>query len=81
METVMNTRTLPDFLLGIIPTEKVRVKEVDGMIQLMPVSDDANKDMTPAKRPVSEFIGLLEGKIFMSDDFDGPLEEMRDYME
>ena len=81
METVMNTRTLPDFLLGIIPTEKVRVKEVDGMIQLMPVKDGASKEMKQAKRPVSEFIGLLEGKIFMSEDFDEPLEEMREYME
>ena len=37
METVMNTNTLPEFLLGIIPTEKVHVKEVDGEIRLIPV--------------------------------------------
>jgi hypothetical protein len=39
METVMNTNTLPEFLLGIIPTEKVRVKEVDGEIRLLPVEE------------------------------------------
>jgi len=43
-EMVMNTNTLQEFLLGIIPTEKVYVKEIDGMIQLMPV--DENFDCT-----------------------------------
>ena len=81
METVINTNTLPDFLLGIIPTEKVHIKEIDGMIQLTPVKDEARKEARPIKRPISEFIGLLEGKIWMSDDFDEPLEEMKEYME
>ena len=39
METVMNTSTLPEFLFKMIPTEKVRVKEVDGEIRLMPIDD------------------------------------------
>ena len=38
-ETVMNTNTLPEYLLGIIPTEKVRVKQVDGEIRLIPVEE------------------------------------------
>ena len=42
IETVMNTSTLPEFLLRIIPTEKVRVKEIDGMIQLMPVKENVD---------------------------------------
>ena len=42
METVMNTNTLPEFLFKMIPTEKVRVKEIDGMIQLMPVKENAD---------------------------------------
>ena len=74
METVMNTNTLPDFLLGIIPTEKVRVKEVGGEIRLIPVQEQT-------KRPRSEMRGILKGKVFMSDDFDAPLEEMKEYME
>ena len=41
-ETVMNTNTLPEFLFKMIPTEKVRVKEIDGMIQLMPVKDNVD---------------------------------------
>ena len=37
--------------------------------------------MNALKRSISEFIGLFEGKVWMSDDFDEPLEEMREYME
>ena len=32
------------------------------------------------KRPFSEMFGEWSGMIWMSDDFDEPLEEMRDYM-
>lgn len=41
-ETVVNTRTLPEFLLGIISTDKVRVKEFDNIIQLMPVQENVD---------------------------------------
>jgi len=33
------------------------------------------------KLPRSEFKGCLKGKVWMADDFDAPLEEMREYME
>ena len=33
------------------------------------------------KRPRSELKGYLKGKVWMADDFDAPLEEMREYME
>ena len=33
------------------------------------------------KRPRSELRGWLKGKVWMADDFDAPLEEMREYME
>ena len=38
-ESVINTKSLPDILFRLIPTEKVRVRETDGIIQLMPVED------------------------------------------
>ena len=38
-ETIMNTNTLPEFLFKMIPTEKVRVKEIDGEIRLIPVEE------------------------------------------
>jgi len=33
------------------------------------------------KIPFSELYGCFKGKIWMADDFDAPLEEMREYME
>ncbi|MCL2108312.1 MAG: DUF2281 domain-containing protein [Oscillospiraceae bacterium] len=33
------------------------------------------------KRPRSEARGVFKGKIRMSDDFDAPLDEMKEYME
>jgi addiction module RelB/DinJ family antitoxin len=33
------------------------------------------------KRPVSELRGRFKGKIWMTDDFDAPLEEMREQIE
>ena len=38
-DTVMTTKALPEILLKLIKTEKVRVKESDGVIQLMPVKE------------------------------------------
>lgn len=49
-ENVMNTNTLPEYLIKMIPTEKVRVKEFDGIIQLMPVKE--NTDCTIGLRGI-----------------------------
>jgi len=35
----------------------------------------------PPKRPISELRGFLKGKVWMADDFNAPLEELREYME
>ena len=43
-ETVMNTKALSKILSKLITTEKVRVKETDGIIQLMPIME--NEDCT-----------------------------------
>ena len=59
-ETVMNIDALPEFLVKIIPTEKVRVKEIDGIVQLIPIRD--NTDCTIGLR------GILEGCGEMSVD-------------
>ena len=34
-----------------------------------------------AKRPFEELIGKYKGKIWIADDFDAPLECMKEYME
>ena len=43
-ETIMQTRAFPEILFKLIPTEKVRVTEIDGMVQFIPVKD--NEDCT-----------------------------------
>ena len=43
-DTIMQTRAFPEILFKLIPTEKVRVTEIDGMVQLMPVKE--NEDCT-----------------------------------
>jgi hypothetical protein len=57
-DTVMSTTALPEVLLRMIKTEKVRMKESDGVIQLMPVKD--NIDVTIGLR------GILAGYDEMS---------------
>ena len=59
-DTIMNTTALPEILLQLINTEKVRVKESDGIIQLMPVKE--NIDITIGLR------GILAGYDEMSVD-------------
>ena len=59
-DTVMYTTALPEILLQLINTEKVRVKESDGIIQLMPVKE--NIDITIGLR------GILAGYDEMSVD-------------
>ena len=41
-DTVMNTTALPEILFKLITTEKVRVKESGGVIQLVPVIENAD---------------------------------------
>lgn len=79
-ETVMNTKTLPEFLFGMIQTEKVSVKEVNGVIQLMPVISETVKTAKQEKKPFSSLRGILRDKVWMSDDFNAPLEDMKEYM-
>jgi hypothetical protein len=38
-ETVMSISALPEFLVKTIPTEKVRVQEIDGEIRLTPITN------------------------------------------
>ncbi len=56
-------------------------------VQPIPVKENYEVVITflepvkPAKKSRAELSGFLKGKVWMSDDFDEPLEEMREYME
>ena len=43
-EIIMNTNALPEILLNLIPTDKVRVMEIDGEIRLIPLQE--SKEVT-----------------------------------
>ena len=49
-DSVMSTTALPEILLKLIKTEKVQIKESDGVIQLMPVK--ASYDCTIGLRSI-----------------------------
>jgi len=48
---------------------------------LEPVNDDIINDEQSKKRPLSELRGVLKGKVWMADDFNAPLDEMKEHME
>ena len=45
-----------------------------------PIKKDDVKAMVKAKLPRSTVKGLLKDKVWMSDDFNAPLDEMKEYM-
>ncbi|MCL2056452.1 MAG: DUF2281 domain-containing protein [Oscillospiraceae bacterium] len=45
------------------------------------VEKNAPKEGKALKTPRSQSRGLFKGKIRMSDDFDAPLDDMKEYME
>ena len=72
-ELVLNTNTLPEPLFRLIKTEKVKVNEVNGTINLIPVLD-SRKDRSAA-------FGYLKGKISVPESFNEPLEDFKEYMQ
>ena len=46
-----------------------------------PLIEDAVSIEQTIKRPRSEIIGCLKGKVWMADDFNAPIEELKEYME
>ena len=67
------------------PTQPIPVKENYEVIItfIEPVKNDTANIIInePMKLPRSTGRGVLKGKVWMSDDFNEPLEEMREYME
>jgi antitoxin (DNA-binding transcriptional repressor) of toxin-antitoxin stability system len=70
-------RRLPELLALVKAGEGMEISDDTGWIYrvgaLPPLPDDGD-------RPETGF-GCLRGKIWMADDFDAPLDEMREYME
>ena len=71
-ELVLNTNTLPEPLFRLIKTEKVKINEANGIINLIPILD-FQKDRSAA-------FGCLKGKISVPDNFNEPLDDFKEYM-
>jgi len=65
------------------PMQPIPVKENYEVVItfIEPVKKDTAEINKSTKLPRSTAKGLLKGKVWMSDDFNEPLEEMREYME
>lgn len=57
--------------------EEIIISAAERAVKLVPVEKPAPVEQKAKKR---RQMGTLEGKIWMSDDFDEPLDEMREYM-
>ena len=83
-DMVLSINTLPEYFNRRFRSSRVRVHDENGVVTLTPVSESeketvANLDMIRQKRLA--FMGCMDGEFWMSDDFDDPIEEMREYME
>jgi len=63
-------------------TKAYEVKDVVPQIDVnsFSSSDEMNRSSSLAKFPRSSLKGILKGKVWMSEDFDEPMEEMEEYM-
>jgi len=75
---IMNVEVFPLFIREKIRTPMVSVKEYDGNIVLVPV-DGAGQGVEVSVRPPFDF-GCMKGKICISDDFNEPMDDFREYM-
>ena len=72
-EMVLHARTLPEPLFRLINTEKVKVREHQGVIQLHPV-DEPSKVNIDERRAILPILGMYsDGKLTV----DGYLERKR----
>jgi len=59
---------------------------VEGMYEVVitflePVTEGFVASEQIKKRPRSEIIGSLKGQVFMADDFNDPIDDLKEYME
>ena len=68
---------------GFTPIQPIPIKgKYEVIITFVnPMSENDNVSEQPIKRPLSDLQGILKGKVWMSDDFNDPIEDMKEYME
>jgi len=74
----MNVEAFPLFIREKIRTSKVSVQAYDESIVLVPMEEAVLEEEQGKK--VRYGHGCMKGEIWMSDDFDEPLEDFKEYM-
>ena len=69
--------------VNFMPKQPIPVKgKYEVLITFIePITEDTTNINQSAKLPCSTAKGLWKGKVWMSDDFNEPLEELKEYME
>ena len=65
--------------IAIMPQD-IKIAVLDYAEYLINKHTQSITKSSPQTSPKKRQAGLLKGKIWMSDDFDAPLDEMKDYM-
>jgi hypothetical protein len=74
----MSTQELIDKINKLPPAKK---QEVEDFIDFVAAKAENKKEREPSKKEGRGSVaGTLKGKVWMSDDFDEPLEDFKDYM-
>jgi hypothetical protein len=89
--TILNKQSLPETLFKLINTDRVLLQERDGEIRIFPLHGEKQvpdalidgvipKDSSKPIMSREEVFGCMRGQFKMSDDFDEPLEDFKEYM-
>ena len=65
--------------LKIFISTVIKQKGIPFTLESLNTSEKENFEETKQRRLA--FMGCMDGKVWMADDFDEPLEEMKEYME
>ena len=82
-DTIISVNTLKQQLYRRFQSNRVHIHEENGIVTLTPIEnsqDDGLNDYESITQKRLAFMGCMEGEFWMSDDFDDPIEEMREYM-
>jgi len=79
-EMILETKTIQETLSRFIDTDKVIFQQIGGEIRILPLQESEENRLETIRQKRLAFMGCMDGQVWMSDDFDEPLEEMREYM-
>ncbi|MCL2050953.1 MAG: DUF2281 domain-containing protein [Lachnospiraceae bacterium] len=67
---------------GFYPMQPIPVDEDYEVVItfINPIKKPQSNLNETSKRSCAELIGLLKGKVWMADDFNAPLDELKEYM-